>query len=107
MRGRPQRCCMIPLAIIAGAADSGYSATSSLDFHGVRSVNSRRRPGFGGPRSFEIWLVLAWTPIFGAMVTIPEAFTMAQRHHRAGRLAEAERGYRDILAIEPEHVDSL
>jgi predicted O-linked N-acetylglucosamine transferase (SPINDLY family) len=41
------------------------------------------------------------------MATIPEAFTVAQHHHRAGRIAEAERGYREILAIDPGHVGSL
>ena len=41
------------------------------------------------------------------MATILEAFTVAQRHHRAGRLAEAEQGYREILAIDPKHVGSL
>src|SRR5712691_7944529 len=65
------------------------------------------RRGIGGRRSFHIWLTLGWTPIFRAMATTPEAFTMAQRHHRARRLAEAERGYREILAIDPEHVGFL
>jgi protein O-GlcNAc transferase len=32
---------------------------------------------------------------------------MALAHHRAGRLAEAERGYRDLLRRSPEHADSL
>jgi protein O-GlcNAc transferase len=41
------------------------------------------------------------------MATIPEAFMAAQRHHRAGRLAEAEQGYRGILAIDPKHSGSL
>jgi SAM-dependent methyltransferase len=31
----------------------------------------------------------------------------AIRHHRAGRLAEAERGYRDVLAINPHHADAM
>ena len=36
-----------------------------------------------------------------------QAFALALEHHRAGRLAEAERGYRAILQREPEHADSL
>jgi predicted O-linked N-acetylglucosamine transferase (SPINDLY family) len=35
------------------------------------------------------------------------AFTLALQHHQAGRLAEAEQGYRQILEQEPEHSDSL
>ncbi len=31
----------------------------------------------------------------------------ALRHHQAGRLAEAEQVYRQILAIDPDHADSL
>jgi protein O-GlcNAc transferase len=36
-----------------------------------------------------------------------QAFALALQHHRAGRLAEAERGYREILQSEPRHADSL
>src|SRR6478735_9197296 len=36
-----------------------------------------------------------------------QAFALALQHHRAGRLADAERGYREILRREPEHADSL
>jgi predicted O-linked N-acetylglucosamine transferase (SPINDLY family) len=36
-----------------------------------------------------------------------QAFALALEHHRAGRLAEAEQGYRAILRLEPEHADSL
>jgi protein O-GlcNAc transferase len=36
-----------------------------------------------------------------------QAFALALQHHQAGRLAEAERGYREILRSEPEHADSL
>lgn len=44
--------------------------------------------------------------------TMPElhadqAFALALEHHRAGRLAEAERGYRAILHVQPQHADSL
>jgi protein O-GlcNAc transferase len=40
-------------------------------------------------------------------MTIPQAFDLALQHHRAGRLAEAEAGYRQILAAHPEHADAL
>jgi predicted O-linked N-acetylglucosamine transferase (SPINDLY family) len=40
------------------------------------------------------------------MLTLPETFALAQHHHRAGRLADAEAGYR-ILAIDPGHAGSL
>ena len=40
-------------------------------------------------------------------MTIPQAFQIAVDHHRAGRLAEAERVYRQILAAQPDHADAL
>lgn len=39
--------------------------------------------------------------------TIEETFAAALRCHQAGRLAEAERGYRQILQQQPGHSDSL
>jgi SAM-dependent methyltransferase/Tfp pilus assembly protein PilF len=36
-----------------------------------------------------------------------QMFDLAVEHHRAGRLPEAERLYREILAREPDHADSL
>jgi protein O-GlcNAc transferase len=36
-------------------------------------------------------------------VTIPQALDLALQHHRAGRLAEAEAIYRQILAAQPKH----
>ena len=40
-------------------------------------------------------------------VTIDQAFQLALQHHQAGRLAEAEAIYRQILAVEPRHADVL
>jgi predicted O-linked N-acetylglucosamine transferase (SPINDLY family) len=40
-------------------------------------------------------------------VTIQQAFELGLQHHQAGRLAEAEAIYRQILAAEPRHADSL
>ena len=37
----------------------------------------------------------------------PQAFALALAHHQAGRLAEAETIYRQILAAEPHHSDAL
>jgi Flp pilus assembly protein TadD len=34
-------------------------------------------------------------------------FASATREHQAGRLAEAEARYRDVLALDPDHADSL
>jgi Flp pilus assembly protein TadD/2-polyprenyl-3-methyl-5-hydroxy-6-metoxy-1,4-benzoquinol methylase len=45
------------------------------------------------------------TPMSGS--NIQRAFAEAVRHHQAGRLAEAERQYRQVLAIAPRHADSL
>jgi predicted O-linked N-acetylglucosamine transferase (SPINDLY family) len=42
-----------------------------------------------------------------AEVTIQQAFDLAVGHHEAGRLAEAEQVYRQILAHHPEHFGSL
>jgi predicted O-linked N-acetylglucosamine transferase (SPINDLY family) len=41
------------------------------------------------------------------MATIPEALAIAIQHHQAGRLQAAEQIYRQILAVEPNHVDAL
>jgi predicted O-linked N-acetylglucosamine transferase (SPINDLY family) len=38
---------------------------------------------------------------------VEQAFAAALEHHRAGRLAAAERGYRELLQQTPEHADSL
>ena len=40
-------------------------------------------------------------------MTIPQAFQIAVQHHQAGRLAEAEGIYRQILTVEPSHADAL
>ena len=40
-------------------------------------------------------------------MTIPQAFDLALQHHQAGRLAEAEPLYRQILAADPRHSDAL
>jgi tetratricopeptide (TPR) repeat protein len=41
------------------------------------------------------------------MATISEAFSIASQHHQAGRLQVAEQIYRQILAVDPNHADSL
>jgi protein O-GlcNAc transferase len=40
-------------------------------------------------------------------MTIPQAFDLALQKHQAGRLAEAEALYRQILAAQPKHADAL
>jgi protein O-GlcNAc transferase len=40
-------------------------------------------------------------------MTIPQAFQIAVQRHQAGRLAEAEALYRQILAAQPNHADAL
>ena len=40
-------------------------------------------------------------------MTISQAFDLAVQHHRAGRLADAEALYRQILAVQPNHSDAL
>ena len=39
-------------------------------------------------------------------MTIPQAFDLALQRHRAGRLAEAEALYRQILAAQPKHAEA-
>ena len=39
--------------------------------------------------------------------SVDQAFALALEHHRAGRLGEAEKEYRDILRRAPQHADSL
>jgi len=41
------------------------------------------------------------------MARLSNLFFDALQHHQAGRLAEAERGYREVLAHDPRHADSL
>jgi predicted O-linked N-acetylglucosamine transferase (SPINDLY family) len=41
------------------------------------------------------------------MMTVQQAFDLALQHHQAGRLAEAEALYRQILAVEPGHAEAL
>jgi protein O-GlcNAc transferase len=41
------------------------------------------------------------------MINIAEALAIGTQHHQAGRLAEAERVYRQILAVEPQQPDTL
>jgi tetratricopeptide (TPR) repeat protein len=38
---------------------------------------------------------------------LPALYLLAVQHHQAGRLAEAEAGYRRVLALDPRHADSL
>jgi len=40
-------------------------------------------------------------------MTLAEALDLALQRHRAGRLAEAEALYRQILAVQPNHADAL
>lgn len=41
------------------------------------------------------------------MMTVQQAFDLALQHHQAGRLAEAEAIYQQILAVQPQHADAL
>lgn len=49
----------------------------------------------------------AGTPNEPFDVDVPRLFAAAMRHHRAGNLAEAARGYRSVLAGAPQHDQSL
>ena len=40
-------------------------------------------------------------------MTLDRALQLALQHHRAGRLAEAEPIYRQVLARQPDHPDAL
>ncbi|MDR3404796.1 MAG: tetratricopeptide repeat protein [Chthoniobacter sp.] len=40
-------------------------------------------------------------------LTVQQAFDLALQHHQAGRLADAEALYRQILAVQPNHADAL
>ena len=40
-------------------------------------------------------------------VSLAQAIELGLEHHRAGRLLEAEKIYRQVLAAEPEHADAL
>jgi len=41
------------------------------------------------------------------MMTVQQAFDLALQHHQAGRLAEAEGLYRQILTVQPDHAPAL
>lgn len=62
-----------------------------------------RRQRIGGGKRPSPQPVLA--PLSGS--NIQRFFAEAVRHHQAGRLAEAQRHYRQVLAIAPRHADSL
>jgi len=40
-------------------------------------------------------------------MTIPQVFQIAVQHHQAGRLADAEALYRQIIAVQPNHAEAL
>lgn len=40
-------------------------------------------------------------------MTLPQALALAMQHHQAGRLADAEGLYRQILTVDPRHGDAL
>ncbi|MEP6670072.1 MAG: tetratricopeptide repeat protein [Chthoniobacter sp.] len=40
-------------------------------------------------------------------VTVQQAFELAFQHHQAGRLADAEALYRQVLTVQPNHADAL
>ena len=42
-----------------------------------------------------------------AALTLEQVFPLALGHHQAGRLAEAEAMYRQILAVHPNHAEAL
>ncbi|MGD0390624.1 MAG: tetratricopeptide repeat protein [Tepidisphaeraceae bacterium] len=42
-----------------------------------------------------------------AQLTIQQAFDLATRHHRAGRLHQAEQLYRQVLARQPKHAGAM
>lgn len=58
-----------------------------------------RNQGGGPPVRFPV------APTPAAMLA--ELFNGAAVHHHAGRLVEAERGYRQVLAIHPNHAEAL
>ena len=41
------------------------------------------------------------------VATVSEVFALAWQHHQAGSLLQAEQLYRQILAADPSHADSL
>jgi predicted O-linked N-acetylglucosamine transferase (SPINDLY family) len=41
-----------------------------------------------------------------AMMTVQQAVALALQHHQAGRVAEAEAIYRQVLTVEPNHADA-
>ncbi len=50
-----------------------------------------------------------WVSVSGEIpgVFMSTLLAEAMNHHRSGRLNEAERGYRSLLAVQPEHSDAL
>jgi predicted O-linked N-acetylglucosamine transferase (SPINDLY family) len=44
---------------------------------------------------------------YAAAMNLPQALQIAVQHHEAGRLPEAEKIYRQILAAQPSHPDAL
>ena len=78
---------------------SVHSRSDSSLFRG-----GRLRPT--GHRPLNLRLV-GWIAIIKRMATISEALALALEHHQAGRLQDAERMYRQILAAQPNEPEAI
>ena len=91
-----------------------------------RCVCSARASAVNGTRYFigsEVLLPLAWTPIIAdnarfrdssvigqgvlPMHSTSQKFQLAMQHHQAGHLQQAESLYRQILMVDPQHLEAL
>src|SRR6266571_3612205 len=63
---------------------------------GSRKGSAEKRPTSGPSGAGE-----------GRPVSVSRRLDTALQHHQAGRLSEAEAGYREILAVDPDNIDAL
>lgn len=83
------------------ARDSSAISAAKLEVGGLGRCNSRLRLG---PKQYVVRIAsLRIMP----QLTVQQVFELALQHHRAGRLADAEALYRQILAAQPHHADAL
>jgi predicted TPR repeat methyltransferase len=81
-----------------------YPVTSPMNRQQKRAAKSRSKPARHSAGSKKVKNSADGTHV---PMSISDLFAQAIRHHQAGRLAEAEELYRQIILLDARHTDSL